>query len=372
MKKKREANFELLRILAMFMVVVLHYLSHADALVKLGVPATRVEIVATLIEALNIVAVNVWVLISGYFLSETGFRIKRIIILIAQIYFYTICVSFVMMATNVYVVHTTDSVYKLVQYIFPIESEHYWFATSYVILYVLAPVLNAGIEKLTRNQLRVVIMGLLLWFSLIKTIVPVVFATDHFGYDFGWFICLYLIAGYIKKYNVVLFYDAKKSLMVYLGSVFIIFAAVMGVYYINLYRGGLVYYFTVPFHYNFIFCLTGALGIFSLFRFIRIKEGRFADIVRRIAPYTFGVYLLHEHLEIRDRWLGWMEGIFGNVPRDSVILFIVNMILCVTAVFVAGVFIDWIRAVIFNYIRRVMRNSGATRLFDRIDISLRD
>ncbi len=371
MEKKRQANFELLRIVAMFMVVVLHYISHSGTLLQLGVPAGKVQIAATLIEALNIVAVNVWVLISGYFLSETGFKIKRIIILLAQIYFYTLCISFVMMLTGVYTMNQDNSVYKIVQYLFPVESEHYWFATSYVLLYVLAPVLNAGIEKLKRNQLKAVIFGLLVWFSFIKSVVPVVFATDHFGYDFGWFICLYLIAGYVKKYDVTLFYNAKYSLAVYLISVFVIFAAVLALHQINLTTGGFIYFCEVPFHYNFVFCLTGALGIFSFFRFMKIKEGAIANVIRNIAPYTFGVYLLHEHIEIRDRWLVWLEGIFGTVPQDSVIFYILHLILCVVIVFCAGIFVDWIRGIIFLFIKRVMRNTGITRIFDKLDYQLR-
>lgn len=358
--KKRETNFEFLRVIAMFMVVILHYLSQADALLQLGIPKSGVSVFATAIESLCIVAVNVWVLISGYFLSKSGFKLSRIIQLICEVFFYTILISVVMMITGIYVVNDRDSFYKTIQYFFPIESEHYWFATSYVLMYVFAPILNAGVKNLTRKQLKASILGLLLWFCFIKSFIPVLFVTDHYGYDFGWFLCVYLIAAYIRKYNVTLFYSARKSALVYLISCAIIFAMTMIFHEINLSRGGFVYYSQVPYHYNYIFTLTGALGIFSFFRFYKMRDNLFAKIIRYIAPLTFGVYLLHQHIEIRDRWIIWLQNMIGEIPRYSVFLFAWHMLRCVLIVFCAGLFVDWVRMVIFEYIARTLHD---TKLF---------
>ncbi len=361
--KKRNASFELLRIVAMLMILTLHYNSHAEALLQLGVPATGVQIYATIIEAISITGLNTYVLLSGYFLSKGKVRPSRILQLICQVYFYTILISVAMMLVGTYVIHSNDSVYKVVQYLFPISSEHYWFVTAYIIMYVMAPVMNAATEALSRKQMKTVIAGLLIWFSLVKSFVPVMFVTDHHGYDFGWFIVLYMIAAYIRKYDVVLFYDAKRSAAVFFISVALIAIASILVHYINLQRGGLIYYSEVPFHLNFIFTLTGSLGLFSFFRFYRMRESKFADVVRFVAPFTFGVYLLHMHLEIRGRWVGWLENLMGEVPKDSVILFAWHQLRAVIIVFAAGVFVDWIRKILFDYVGRVLSN---TRLFKRI------
>lgn len=71
--KRRQANFELLRMLAMLMVVTMHFLSHTGSLPEAGNGLTERTVAAILIEAFCIVAVNVYVFISGYFLSESGF-----------------------------------------------------------------------------------------------------------------------------------------------------------------------------------------------------------------------------------------------------------------------------------------------------------
>ncbi|MBQ7615520.1 MAG: acyltransferase [Butyrivibrio sp.] len=360
---KRNPSFELLRIIAMLMILTLHYNAHSGALLQLGLPATGSAVFANVMEAFCITGVNTYVLISGFFLSKGKVKISRLLHLICQVYFYTILVSVAMMLVGTYVLHYDSSVYKLVQYVFPISSEHYWFVTAYVIMYVLSPVMNAAMEKLSRKQMKTVIIGLLIWFCFIKSVIPVYFPTDKFGYDYGWFICLYLIAAYIRKYDVVLFYTEKKSALVYLISCLIIAALSISLYYINYNRGGLVHFSAVPFNYNFIFTLTGSLGLFSFFRFYRMKEGKAADIVRKVGPLTFGVYLLHMHVEIRDRWVVWLESLLGEIPYYSVPLFAWHALRCILIVFLAGIFVDWIRKMIFDYVGRVLHD---TRLFKKI------
>lgn len=367
---KRNPGFELLRIVAMLMIVTLHYNIHTQALLQTGLPATGVNIFANVIESFCVAGINTYVLLSGYFLSKGRPRIGKLLHLICQVYFYTILISVVMLAVGSSSFHPGNSLYKFVQYVFPISSEHYWFVTAYVIMYVLSPVMNAAVEKLERKQIKAVIIGLLIWFCFIKSVVPVLFPTDKFGYDYGWFICLYLIAAYIRKYNVVLFYSARKSLMVYLLSCAVIATWSISFYYINYNWGGFAHFQEVPFNYNFLFTLTGSLGLFSFFRFYRMRENRAADVVRFIGPLTFGVYLVHMHLEIRDRWVIWMEHLMGQVPMYSVPLFAWHAFRSVVIVFVAGIFVDWIRKTIFDYVGRVMKDTWLFRKIRQLDEDL--
>ena len=369
-KKKRDANIELLRIVAMLMIITLHFNNQSKALLVLGEPASNVQIFATVLEAIAITGVNVYVLISGYYLSSSKVKLSKVLLLILQVYFYTLLISCAMMFVGAYSVKPEDKLDRALRYLFPISSEHYWFVTAYVIMYVLAPVMNAAVNTLKRKQLKTVIIGLLTWFCFIKSIVPVKFGTDRMGYDFGWFICLYLIAAYIRKYNVVLFIDAKKSALVYLVSVVVIAAFSLVFYMINLATGNFNYYAQVPCHYNFFFALTGALGLFSVFRFMRLKENLLAEVIRIIAPYTLGVYLLHMHFEIADRWVEWIEQIIGETPLDNVLMFFIHLVVSVLIVFFAGIFVDWIRKYIFNFFGRVLGDTRLFRFIKRVDDEL--
>ena len=369
-KKKRDANIELLRIVAMLMIITLHFNYRSNALLVLGEPASNVQIFATVLEAIAITGVNVYVLISGYYLSSSKVRLSKVLLLILQVYFYTLLISGAMMIVGAYSVKPDDKLDRMLKYLFPISSEHYWFVTAYVIMYVLAPVMNAAVNTLKRKQLKTVIIGLLTWFCFIKSIVPAKFGTDRMGYDFGRFICLYLIAAYIRKYNIVLFRDAKKSALVYLISVVVIAAFSLVFYKINFDTGNFNYYAEVPCHYNFFFALTGALGLFSVFRFMRLKENLLAEVIRIIAPYTLGVYLLHMHFEIADRWVEWIEQIIGETPLDNVLMFFIHLVVSVLIVFFAGIFVDWIRKYIFNFFGRVLGDTRLFRFIKRVDDDL--
>ena len=57
---------------------------------------------------------------------------------------------------------------------------------------LLSPFLNEGIKHLEKKRLQQLIMALLFFFSIGKTFVPLQFATDRYGYDFGWFCVVYL------------------------------------------------------------------------------------------------------------------------------------------------------------------------------------
>ncbi|MCR5670077.1 MAG: acyltransferase [Butyrivibrio sp.] len=361
--KKRNANFELLRIVAMFMIITLHYNGYADTLLHLGVPASSVEVYATILESFCIAGLNVYLLISGYFLSGSRMKISRLLQLIAQVYFYTVLISAALMIAGTYSMYAGNSLYKTIQYMFPISSEHYWFVTAYVIMYALSPVMNAAIEKLSRKQMKTVILLLLLWFCFIKSFVPVMFVTDKAGYDYGWFICLYLIAAYIRKYDVKMFYNAKNSAVVFLVSGAVNTALSLLLHYINLKRGGFIYYSQVPTHYNFFFTLMGSLGLFSFFRYYRVKENKIADVIRFVGPLTFGVYLLHMHIEIRDRWIEWIGHIIGEVPLYSIPGYALHLAASIIIIFAAGIFVDFIRKTVFDFVGRVLHD---TWLFKKI------
>ena len=93
--KERLNNFELLRILSMLMVVFLHVLSFTGLLSKHSNGGFNYYIVWGL-ESLSFVAVNCFVLISGYFLIDSSFKWKKIFKLWLKVFFYSIVLFFLL------------------------------------------------------------------------------------------------------------------------------------------------------------------------------------------------------------------------------------------------------------------------------------
>ena len=210
-EKKRFTNYELLRVIAMVMVVALHFFSHSDSLLSLNADINGVRIVGTLLESFSLVAVNVYILISGYFGVKGSFKPKKAVGLLFQIWFYAFVLLVAAMLLGLPTQLQELGVYGLVQYVFPIQSETYWFATSYFMLYLLSPVLSSAAQNMSKRQLQITITGLLILFCGIKSICPIVFPIDRYGYDLPWFICVYMVAAYMGLYGLETF--KKYSLL---------------------------------------------------------------------------------------------------------------------------------------------------------------
>ena len=78
-KKKRNANIELLRLIAMGMVVVLHGMDKGRNLLNPGAYPSVNVFLAWLIESFSVVAVNVFILISGYFLVKSRVWVNNLV-----------------------------------------------------------------------------------------------------------------------------------------------------------------------------------------------------------------------------------------------------------------------------------------------------
>lgn len=341
--KARQANIELLRIVVMVMVVVLHYLVKGGAAISLAENFTVINVMLWLVKALCIAAVNVYVLISGYFLLEAKWKTSRLVNLWFQVMFYSIGVPLVCFFLEAGEVKQWG-VYDWINVLFPVQMEHYWFITAYVVLYLLVPVLSAGVKQLSKTQHKWLIAGLLLVFSIPKTVIPIGIPTDRYGYDFGWFICLFLIASYIRLYGIPVFKRKRVSFAIYLVAVFGIWG--ISIVCALLSRKGLsfTHMMDMAYCYNHLLVLVAAVALFYTFQYIRIPQGVVSNIICKISSYTLGVYLLHENLAVRSQWQYW-AGI--ESVRDGVGIF-AHMLVTVIAVFIAGVIVDCVRDCIFK------------------------
>ena len=149
-QKARQANIELLRIVAMLMVVMLHYLTKGEAAVSLVENSGALNMILWFIKALCVVAVNVYVLISGYFLLEAKWKVSRLVSLWLQMMFYSLGVPLVCLLLVVGDIKQWG-LYDWINVVFPIQMEHYWFATAYILLYLFVPVLSAAVQKMEKN-----------------------------------------------------------------------------------------------------------------------------------------------------------------------------------------------------------------------------
>lgn len=193
-KNNRRSNIELLRCLAMFLVLVFH----ADYF-SLGAPTLEDISVNPLdaysrvfIESLSVVCVNVFVLISGWF----GIRpkIKSISKFIFQCLFFLIGIYVVMMMLGLAKLNIRGVLGCFVML------KWNWFIKAYLCLYILSPVLNAFVENTDKRTFQQV----LFFFFLFQTVYSWLTSAAQFfenGFSSLSFMGLYLLARYVNKYQ---------------------------------------------------------------------------------------------------------------------------------------------------------------------------
>ena len=351
--KNREPNFELLRIITMFMILILHYLNHYGALF-FDLKQDGLTLIALTLESSCIVAVNIYVLLSGFFLSKKHFTIYRIVNLLRQVLFYTISIPIVLALTGIISVSDIINPYYFLRNVFPIQSGHYWFVSAYVVMYLFSPFLNAALEHLSKKQIEFALCGLFVFFCVGKSISPLQFATDRCGYDFGWFMVLYLTGGYIRRFCIPFLKTRSRCIIIYFLSVCITIIIELVTIKMSYTYNGLRYYANAIFHYNFITCFVGALGFFCAFINIKLKEGNFTNLVRYISKSVFSVYLIHEQIDVSSRWYDWINELtscFGISITTKKIFFIPVMIIQIIIMFIMCIMIDQVRLYINHFWR---------------------
>ncbi len=366
-ENRRNANFELLRLIAMLMVVSLHYLSKGQVLsdFKEGLLSGN-QYLAYLLESFSVVAVNAFVLLSGYFLVTSEFKSKKVIQLVAQVLFYAILIPVILTATGVLQIQDMN-LYTIFPYLFPIQTEHYWFATYYVFLYLFTPILNRAIKNMNQNQMKLCIFILLLVFSIPKSILPMEIPIDKKGYDLTWFICVYFVAAYIRIYGIPFLEKKKNSYLLYVIMTVLIFSYICISGYLYQRTGLLENQIREVLHYNHILNLISAVAFFYLFIHLKIKNRVLIKGICAISPYAFGVYLLHEHLDIRYLWPVWLQ--VKKVSETP--WFLLHYMATITGIFMLGIGVDWCRNKIFRMVETRLKNCLIDRQLDRLDQALR-
>lgn len=327
MKKIRDSNFELLRIIAMIMVITLHFIVHGGILDNVRVLSLNF-FVANLMESFSIYAVNLYILISAYFMCDLKMTIKKVVKIWIQVVFYT---------TIIYLSFSIIGIIKfnivgLIESLLPIISNQYAFVTGYIVLLFLSPFLNKLINSMNKDEYNGLIIIFLIFFIILGVGLPIDNVLNSYIFNF---IILYFIAAYIKK-HIVNKFNKKYYLLLYIGCSLLIFAGR-----IALYIDGKGKYANLLLAYNSIFIILGSVGLFMFFINIKIQS----KAINNISILTFGVYLIHDNSIIRNILYTKIFKIDTLYNNSGLILI---TIICILMVFVICSIIEYLRTLLFN------------------------
>ena len=118
-------------IISILLIILFHYVSNSSyTFLNLTFNNVLIESIWFLGE----IGVNLFILITGYYLCKSKFSIKKIILIMCEIYFYNI----IKVIIGIYFGYI-DLSYDI-SYIFPIMTEGYWFITAYLFVPSLSTV----------------------------------------------------------------------------------------------------------------------------------------------------------------------------------------------------------------------------------------
>ncbi len=319
---KRQSNLELLRIIAMMMIIVLHFFNSDRR------PATgsENELVYYLYESLSICGVNLFVLLTGFFsLNQTSVRIRKVIDLVITVAFWEFVGFLLCVAAGRRAFHLKE----LIRTMFPIFFGGRWFVKAYIILLFFIPFINIVLRSISKRSYWALLGIQLFMFSFWPFFLPNP-PFDDYGYSFVHFITLYILIGYFRLH--VKKYPPKWLCMV---GYFFCFGVIL-IYKIR----GIGYEWA----YNSPFVIAEAVFLFLFFAQIQIKS----EWINRLAGCAFGVYLVHTNAYFTV--MGYERLFHGSsVVNGSINRFLLCVPACVLFFYFFGFVMESVKKILFSY-----------------------
>lgn len=321
---KRKSNFELLRILAMFMIICSHYCGHNG--LDISVPSFGWLKLFFCWGILGNLGVDLFFMLSGYFLctKEEPFSGKKAFRLWAEVFFYSMAIYLALVAGGV----TEFSVKGLILALFPTLLMQYSYFTVYLAIYILSP----WLVKINRGgvQLKPLLLVMLLLFSVIPTLLPSVFIDSYLTDG----ILLFYVGVFLREYREELWNRFSSLALLGAAAGIWLCAGAMTVLLsekISLYSYIFLYERNSP--------VTILVAVLLFVAFGQWKMGAY-PIVNTVAGHVFGVFLIHDNLAFSPvMWHTW----FDNQRLWGSGLIVLHMLFSCVVVFAVGILIDIVR-----------------------------
>lgn len=195
--KTRDAHLDLLRIVSMLLIILLHSIDHSGVLEQADNSPGAMYFYVRFLYAATQVCVNCYVMLSGYYLVESRFRLQKLVALWMEVSFYSFTLKALFMLTG----QSAFSPVSLLTCFFPIVTGRYWFITIYVGLYVIFPFLNRLIHAMKEAEHAALNLCLFALLSLWVSIHPAIAGMNSGGgWGLTWFVALYLTAAWLRLY----------------------------------------------------------------------------------------------------------------------------------------------------------------------------
>lgn len=329
-KSKRNYGVDLLRVLAMFYVVILHVCGKGAVLTYVNNESANYYI-AWFFECAAYCAVDIFGLISGYvgFSAKNDLTISKLAMFWLRIVFYTLLIT---AAFRYFIAPEMVGAEQWLHAALPINYRQYWYLTAYFGLMILIPVLNAGVKAMSDGVLKAVCFFSVVFFMLLPVTLNESVYNLSGGYTMAWLCIMYVFGAALSRFGFV--ETIHISVPLVMGG-----AALLATWLTKTHGIKNLLNYTSP---TVFACAVALLMLFSRIK-IETKVGK--KIVSLLSATSLSVYIIHVHPLI---WEKYVDKFAMSYAAMKPLQMTASIIVAALAIYAACTAVDLIRHGLFE------------------------
>lgn len=284
----RQSNFELMRIVAMILIVGCHFVCNIF-------PVEKHIFISDVSKALwfpgGQVGVALFFILSGFFYQTGVIKPNKVLKIVLELFFYAWLIAIVYFASKYLgfydfpMMSHFEKTETLASVLIPFSSGTWWFITAYIPLQLAKKYLNNILDKFNRKGLLLLLLSLwFFWYSISNGYKGVL---SFFTFEKAFF--FYSLGFYIKKFLHGKYSFLYEKLSLLLGIFFYLSASFLQV----LYESDIAF----PFPKILLYALQGSVCVpaaaFFIFIFFSNMNIGSRKVINYIAATTLGIYIFH-------------------------------------------------------------------------------
>lgn len=342
-KSLRNSNHELLRLVAMYMIVLIHanmYLGNFCS----GISFT---IFNGLVNGICNTGVTCFVLISGYY--GIKFSVSKLVKMECMMITYSVIELVLLCLFEPAQMQGAAFLEQLIKSLFPFFTRKYWFYSSYVVLFLVSGYVEKFIRSIEKKEFEVLLGMLLIIFSIFPTVGYFEVVPDN-GKGLVQMLMIYMVGRYIRIYR-----DNLKISCTKLWIVLLLCWLVNGISHeIPIQIGGIYHHLCKD---NSITNIVIAIILFYMFKNINFISG----IINKMAVQVFAVFALNNtmvkvFITKAVTMMNIKDGISGFIALA--VMAGVIMVVCIVIGSVRGFIFKGLDKAVINTIERLVKENS--------------
>lgn len=292
-KSERNSNLELLKIIAIFIIVVSHvipynYTNSGAEYIDINVACLNLTtITLQFFRNLGQIGNLLFIICSSWFLLEKKhINIQKVISIVIDCFIVSVICLIIILFMKYEIPFNI-----LIKQFMPTFFSNNWFIPCYLIFYLITPYLNIIIENLNEKKLK----NLCITSSLFMILQLIRENTNIYNYLFG-FIYIYFIIAYLKKYKDKIMENTRTNIVIFLVSIILIilFLVVYNFFgtKISMLSNSMLRFNNIK---NPLFILV-SISLFNLFKKLNFKN----SVINFISSQTLLIYVIHDNYLFRE------------------------------------------------------------------------